>query len=182
MRIVRTINDLKQAVYELFENKISGELATKITDFIVEGVGDKQQLFWQCNVSLNGAKLDMNKIAEFRDVVFQLNDYRQVLKGFVELLLFIKHFEHLSVFFSRIFVAQVGNVKYRGIAQNYSIEQRYFDRFIECIKYCDIPKEYYIPYFLAIFRSGADSLMFIYKKNSLVRYWYKGIVIFGVID
>ena len=163
MRIIRTINDLKQAVYELFENKINNDLAAKITDFIVEGKGDKQQLFWQCNVSLNGAKLDINKIAEFRDVVFQLNDYRQVLKGFVELLLFIKHFEHLSVFFSRVFVAQVGNVKYRGVAQNYSIEQRYFDRFIECIKYCDIPKEYYIPYFLAIFRSGADSLMFIYK-------------------
>ena len=163
MRIVRTINDLKQCVYEIFENKINQDLALKITDYIVEAEGDKQQLFWQCNVALNGAKLDMNKVAEFRDVVFQLNDYRQVLKGFVELLLFIKHFEHVSVFFSRIFVAQVGNVKYRGNAQNYTIEQRYFDRFIECIKFCDIPKEYYIPYFLAIFRSGADSLMFIYK-------------------
>ena len=163
MRIVRTVNDLKQCIYEIFENKINPDLNTKITDYIVDGTGDKQQLFWQCNVALNGTKLDMDKVAEFRDVVFQLNDYRQVLKGFVELLLFIKHFEHVSVFFSRIFVAQVGNVKYRGSAQNYTIEQRYFDRFIECIKFCDIPKEYYIPYFLAIFRSGADSLMFIYK-------------------
>ena len=33
MRIIRTINDLKQAVYELFENKINNDLAVKVTDF-----------------------------------------------------------------------------------------------------------------------------------------------------
>ena len=36
MRIVRTVNDLKQCIYEIFENKINQDLALKITDYIVD--------------------------------------------------------------------------------------------------------------------------------------------------
>ncbi len=164
MKIIRTIDDLKNCLNDIYSDKRGNELAQKITGLIVEQEGDKQQLFLRAFSMLNGDKLNIDKVAEFRDVVFQLNDYKQVLKLFVEFLLFIKHFEHLSVFFNRIFLAQIGNFKYRGTKKMYSIEERYFDRFVECIKFCEIPKEYYIPYFLAIFKSGSDSAMFIFKE------------------
>ena len=64
----------------------------------------------------------------------------------------------------RIFLQQIGDAKYKSSRRQYSIKERYFDRFVEIVMFCNIDKSLYTPFFLEIFNCDARSLMFDYKE------------------
>lgn len=164
MKYVRNIEDLKKYTFEFFDAFLPQALSDQLVNYFLLNMGDGKLLEGQAIAYLSQRKIPEDTVAEYGEAILQLNDYRGLLKKFVELLLKARCYEGLSAFLNRIFLQQVGDVKYRSIKRQYSINERYFDRFIEIISYCQIDKKLYMPFFLAIFASDANSRMFAYKE------------------
>lgn len=164
MKYVRNIEDLKRYTFEFFDCFLSQHLADQMVNYFLLGIGNKQELESQAANILSQSTVSLDKIAEYGEAILQLNDYQDLLKKYTELLLKSHSFEHLCAFLNRIFLQQIGDAKYRSNRRQYSIKERYFDRFVEIVMYCHIEKSLYTPFFLAIFNSDAKSLMFDYKE------------------
>ncbi len=162
MIILRSLEQLQNLVAEAFGKEYSEESAQKIANFVVYGTGDSKEIF-ELAKSKRQAEFDKNVFGELCQVVFQLNDYRLVLKNYIEVLLASFQFESVCSFVNRLFVANVGNFTYRSVQKQYSLSERYFDRFVEIIKYCNIADELLMPYFIEILKSDASSLCYNYK-------------------
>lgn len=164
MIILRTINDLEKVLNDIFTPELDSGLSFDLTQFVVYNRGDKQKLFEQLQQVCKPNTLSQNKVSDFAQVVFQLNDYRLVLKNFVEILLVTSSYEPLCAFLNKFFVPNVGNYRYRSVTKEYSLEERYFDRFVEITKFCSVPQDLFFPFFMAILKSDASSLCIHYKE------------------
>lgn len=163
MKYVRNIDDLKKYTFEFFDCFLPQDMADQMVNYFLLGLGDNTLMQRAANI-LKESQVDIEPIAEYGGAILQLNDYQDLLKKYTELLLLSTRYEHLCAFLNRIFLQQIGDAKYKSTRKFYSIKERYFDRFVEIVMYCQIDKSLYTPFFLAIFNCDAKSLMFDYKE------------------
>jgi len=164
MKYVRNLDDLKKYTFEFFDSFLPTKLSDEMVNYFLVDLGDKDALLGQTLLEISKKPLNIATTAEYGEVILQLLDYKELLGKFTELLLMSKSFEALSSFLNRIFLQQVGKFTYKSIKKQYSIKERYFDRFIEIVMYCKIDKSLFTPFFLAIFNCDETSPLFFFKE------------------
>lgn len=164
MKYVRNIDDLKKYTFEFFDSFLPQDISDKMVNYFLLNLGEGEQLMPVASNYLKTHNQNLQEISEYGQVILQLSDYKEILKKYVELLLMSESFEALCVFLNSIFLQQIGDAKYKSVRKDYSINERYFDRFVEITIYCNINKELFIPFFVAIFNSEAKSRMYDYKE------------------
>ena len=163
MIFLRSLEQLQELFINAFKTVYTESEAKKIADFVVNGSGDAMDIIDLAKAK-RGEEFDKNTFGELSQVVFQLNDYKFVLKNYVEFLLAGFQFESVCSFVNRLFVSNVGNFTYKSVQKQYSLSERYFDRFVEIIKYCNIADELLMPFFIEILKADASSLCYNYKS------------------
>ena len=163
MKYVRNMDDLKRYTFEFFDTFLPQEISDKMVNYFLKDIG-QNSLFDVAVKYFKSTPLNLNTIAEFGEVIMQTNNYKDYLKKYMELLLKAECFEGICLFLNRLFLQQIGDAKYKSIRKDYNIKERYFDRFVEITKYCELDKNLYLPFFIAIFNSEAKSRMFDYKE------------------
>lgn len=164
MKYVRNIEDLKRYTFEFFDCFLPERLSDQMVNYFLLGIGDERVLVATAVNQLKENKIGEQETAEYGEAILQLNDYKDLLKKYIELLLKAECYEQICAFLNRIFLQQIGDAKYKSTRKSYSINERYFDRFVEITIYCNINKDLYTPFFLAIFNSEPKSKMFEYKE------------------
>ncbi|MBQ9793228.1 MAG: hypothetical protein IJW32_05805, partial [Clostridia bacterium] len=164
MKYVRNIEDLKRYTFEFFDCFLPQNISDRMVNLFLLGIGDEQALIPTAINYLKEKGISENDAAEYGEAILQLNDYKDLLKRYIELLLKAQCYEQICAFLNRIFLQQIGDAKYKSSRRAYSINERYFDRFVEITIYCNIDKTLYTPFFLAIFNAEAKSKMFDYKE------------------
>ena len=163
MKYVRNFEDLKKFTFEFFDSFLPENLSEQMANNFLLNLSN-QNLEDDVAKRLEQKDVEIEPISSYGEVILQLNGYKDILKKYVELLLKAKKYEHLCEFLNRIFLQQIGDVKYRSSKKQYSIKERYFDRFIEIVMFCEINKDLYLPFFVKIFNSDSSSIMFEYKE------------------
>lgn len=102
--------------------------------------------------NLNFIESDLFEIA---DMLFQLKDYKFYLSYFLNVLLNSEHYNDIAKFISRTFVNHIGDCYYVSKDESYEFNERYFDRFIEAVKYCEIDNFKIIPFLFYIYHSNS---------------------------
>lgn len=161
MEILKNIEQINEKLIDLFgftEDDLANEVfLNEIMDdgkikSVVASVGDlppKKQ-------TLDG----------LRELIFQLGDYLTPLCNLIKMLLYSKNYELIFSLVTKLFVGQIGKVKYTSkSATNFT--ERYFDRFIEIVKNCKIPSEAYIPLIASIFKSNKLEGLALWKNPAL---------------
>lgn len=87
--------------------------------------------------SIENSNINRNIVENFSDMLFQLKDYRYYLKVVLTLFLKAKKYNEIAYLINRTFVNHIGDAYYIS-GKNYDYSERYFDRFIEAVKYTDI--------------------------------------------
>lgn len=164
MKYVKSIEDFKKYSFEFFDSFLDEEMSNMVVNSFLLDIGDWQSLESEMVEIIKEKGINSSDVCDYGEVILQLSDYRSLLKKFVSLLLRSEQFLSLSAFLNRIFLQRVGNVSYRSMRQEYTYKERYFDRFVEIITYCNIDSELYSPFFLAILSSEAFSPLFNYKE------------------
>ena len=90
--------------------------------------------------SITRATFSKDKIENFSDMLFQLKDYKYYLKVMLDLFLHGKKYNEIAYLINRTFVNHIGDAYYIS-GRNYDYSERYFDRFIEAVKYTGISYE-----------------------------------------
>ncbi len=164
MKYVRNLDDLKKYTFEFFDSFLPTRLSDEMVNYFLVDLGDKEALKKQTLLEISKRPLDVAVTAEYGEVILQLMDYKELLKKFTELLLVSHSFEALCAFLNRIFLQQVGNVTYKSVKKQYSIKERYFDRFVEIIMFTKIDKSLFTPFFLAVFNCDETSPLCYFKE------------------
>lgn len=97
-----------------------------------------------------------NDLYEVCDMLFQLKDYKFYLSYLIQLFLYSKHYNDIAKFMSHMFVAHIGDSYYVSKDLNYDFGERYFDRFIEAVKYAEIDNFKIVPFLFYIYFSKTD--------------------------
>ncbi len=164
MKYVRNFEDFKKYSFEFFDSFLPPDLSEKMVNNFLLDLGDAYELEKQTLSYIKFQPLDYQEVADYGEAILQLNDYKDLLKKFVELLLKSNSYEALCKFISRIFVPEIGDVKYHSCQKDYTIDERYFDRFVEISQYCNIDKSLTTPFYISILNSDNTSSMFVYKE------------------
>lgn len=164
MKYVRNLDDLKRYTFEFFDTFLPTKLSDEMVNYFLVDIGDKDKIYDKILPIILNKPLDDTATSEYGEVILQLIDYKILLKKFTELLLLSKSFNALCAFLNRIFLQQVGNATYRSSKKQYSIKERYFDRFVEIVTFCKIDKTLSTPFFLAIFNCDGTSPLYYFKE------------------
>ena len=163
MIILRSVDQLKEYVGKVFATVFEESKANEISTYIVTGLGDRDIVNGYAKASKQKT-YDDNMFGEVSQAIFQLENYRDVLKKYIEFLLLAEQFESVCSFVNKLFVTNVGTFRYKSVQRAYSLSERYFDRFVEIEKFCDIDDELVMPYFVTIIKSDARSLCYNFKE------------------
>lgn len=104
-------------------------------------------------------KLNENDIVNIVDLLFQVKDYKYYLSYIIQMFLYSKHYTEICTFFSRIFVNHIGEENYTSKKLNYEFSERYFDRFVEAVKMCEIDTFKILPFLFAVFESEKGTVL-----------------------
>ena len=104
MKYVRNIEDLKKYTFEFFDAFLPQALSDQLVNYFLLNMGDGKLLEGQAIAYLSQRKIPQDTVAEYGEAILQLNDYRGLLKKFVELLLKARCYEGLSAFLNSIFL------------------------------------------------------------------------------
>ncbi|MCI5797499.1 MAG: hypothetical protein MR024_02595 [Firmicutes bacterium] len=161
MEILRDISQIENKLKAIFEFDdvfdFEGFISRQIKNNEIENVKVKE---------LSQEEIEKN-IFEFSDLLFQLKNYIFALSNFVRLLLHCNLQIELYHFIKRMFVGQIGQIKYVSSKQAYTFDEKYFDRFVEIVKNCDIEKELYLPFVLSAFESDKSDPLFVWKRPAI---------------
>lgn len=109
---------------------------------------------------------DLHKVGELAELIFQLREYTPALCNYIKLFLYMKEYDAVYEFVSKLFASHVGFANYVSKQDKYSYQQRFFDRFIEIVKVASIELEQYLPLVLdAISRD--DLKIHIWEKPAM---------------
>lgn len=151
MEILRDFSQITQKNKEIFGvafNDVAILDPLSRTDIIklVDGIqiSDKQE--------------ETTKLAE---LIFQLRDYSAGLENYIKMFLFTKYYEGVYFFLSKLFVAHIKGANYTSKNYEYSLQERFFDRFIEVVKTSDLNIFDYIEFLFNI----------IEKESSIISIW-----------
>ncbi len=120
------------------------------------------------------ANLDNASLFNVSDMLFQLKDFKFYLGYVVNILIESCHYNDLVRFFSHMFVNHIGDVNYVSKDFNYEYNERYFDRFIESVKYCGIDNFRIIPFLFYVYNSDINEECHKFYRPSLE--FLKGII------
>ena len=98
---------------------------------------------------------DKKTIYELSEFVFQLQNYKMALKNILTVLLSKGKNNLVYEFISKVFTSHIGDATYSSTAKPYSIQERFFDRFIEAVRFAGIKEELYMPFVLGTFEEGS---------------------------
>ena len=87
------------------------------------------------------------QIEELSLLIFQLKDYIPALCNLTNMFLLSKNYDAVYFFTTKLFISHIGTINYTS-SGSYSYIERFFDRFIEIVKNCNISPVYYIPFIL----------------------------------
>ena len=163
MKYLRNFEDLKKFIFKFFDIFLDSNLSEQMANNFLLNLS-QESLENIAVQKLKNSNVELEPISSYGEVILQLNGYKDLLKKYVELLLKAEKYEHLCEFLNRIFLQQIGDAKYKSSRKQYSIRERYFDRFVEITIYCEIQKELFMPFFVAIFNCDSTSRMFDYKE------------------
>lgn len=159
MEILRNVSQINEKLIDLFgfkeedlENFLNEIMSDELIKNTVENVGD-----------LSGKKAELNSL---RELIFQLQEYLTPLCNLIKMLLYSKNYDLIYDLVTKIFVGQIGNIRYQSkSATNFT--ERYFDRFIEIVKNCKISSEAYIPFIASIFKTEKLDGIALWKRPAL---------------
>ena len=98
---------------------------------------------------------ETTKLAE---LIFQLRDYLPALENYVKMFLFTKYYDGVYYFLSKLFVAHVTGANYNSKNYQYSLQERFFDRFIEIVKTSDLNIFDYIEFLFNIVENETSAI------------------------
>lgn len=124
---------------------------------------------------LENLRIITNDLFEVCDMLFQLKDYKFYLSYLLQILLYSKHYNDVVKFISHMFVGHIGDSYYVSKEVNYEYSERYFDRFIECVKYSEIDNFKIIPFLFYVFFSNPQEAC--YKFLRPCKEFLKGIIL-----
>lgn len=119
-------------------------------------------------------KFIVDDLYEVCDMLFQLKEYKFYLSYLLKIMLYSKHYNDIAKFMSHMFVAHIGDSFYVSKDFNYEFSERYFDRFIEAVKFCEIDNFKIIPFLFYIFYS--KDVEACYKFLRPCKEFLKGII------
>lgn len=161
MEILKDINQIESKLKQLF----GFEIEVDAEAFISRSLSEEEIKFLADNIT--NENLSEENINSFSDLIFQLKNYMFALSNFVALLLTAKKYESVFHFVRKIFVGQIGQIKYSSVKESYSFLERYFDRFVEIVKNCDIDKNLYLPLIIKAFESDKTETLFNWKRPAV---------------
>ncbi len=163
MRIIRTVQDLENAIVDTLTPAIDEMLAVRVARYMIYDEGEPT-IVDEIARKVGIISLNKAKIEDFAETVSQLRDSKDILKVFVDILLKCRQYEQIVVFVNKLVVSHIGGVVYVSKKRDYRIEERYFDRYVEIIKYCNIPNEACSEFFMEIATCGDNSIMYPWKE------------------
>ncbi len=161
MEILKDINQIESKLKQFF----GFEIEVDAEAFISRSLSEEEIKFLADNIT--NENLSEESINSFSDLIFQLKNYMFALSNFVALLLTAKKYESVFHFVRKIFVGQIGQIKYSSVKESYSFLERYFDRFVEIVKNCDVDKNLYLPLIIKAFESDKTETLFNWKRPAV---------------
>lgn len=161
MEILKDINQIESKLKQLF----GFEIEIDANALISRPLSNEEINFLSQNITKE--TLSEEDINSFSDLIFQLKNYMFALSNFVVLLLTAKKYESVFHFVRKIFVGQIGQIKYTSVKESYSFLERYFDRFVEIVKNCEIDKNLYLPLIIKAFESDKTETLFNWKRPAV---------------
>lgn len=143
LRNTKQINDLVNTIFKL-EQTFDENNASFVNEILKE---DKLISLLSQTGKIIG-KEDL--IEELSLLIFQLKDYIPALCNLTNMLLLTKNYDAVYYFTTKLFISHVGLINYQS-SGDFNYTERFFDRFIEIVKNCEISPENYIPFILEIF-------------------------------
>jgi hypothetical protein len=161
MEILRDIKQIEDSLNKIFS--FNSEIDAE--KFVKTNLSNEELKMLARNIG--SITQDTKPIDEFSDLIFQLRNYIFALSNFVKLLLIVKNYEAVYFFVKKIFVGQIGQIKYSSNKEVYTFLERYFDRFVEIVKNCNIEKDLYLPLILKAFESEKTDPLFPWKRPAI---------------
>lgn len=161
MEILKDVSQIAEKLKKIF----GFEINVDVNAFIKSVLSEKEIEFLSQNIK--ETTKENSTIDSFADLIFQLKDYIPALSNFVKLLLIAKEYDLVFLFVKKIFIGQIGQIKYTSNKLSYNFLERYFDRFIEIVKNCNIDKSLYLPLILKAFESEKPDLLFSWKRPAI---------------
>ena len=161
MEILKDVKQIENKLKQIF----GFEIEIDSNSFISRNLSTEELSFLANNIKNDVLKTE--DIDSFSDLIFQMKNYLFALSNFVILLLMSKKYENVFNFVRKIFVGQIGQIKYTSVKESYSFLERYFDRFIEIVKNCNIDKTLYLPLVINAFESDKTDLLYNWKRPAV---------------
>lgn len=161
MEILKDVKQIENKLKQIF----GFEIEFDSNSFISRNLSTQELTFLAANIKNDVLKSE--DIDSFSDLIFQMKNYLFALSNFVILLLMSKKYENVFNFVRKIFVGQIGQIKYTSVKESYSFLERYFDRFIEIVKNCNIDKTLYLPLVINAFESDKTDLLYNWKRPAV---------------
>ena len=131
-------------------------MATDLNIFITDNLPDEEPL-WQSYTTPIIPKIQ--DLTNLSNAILIDADFCEYLNRFLLVLLRTKQYDLLYMFFDKAFISHVCNIIYNSKnAQNYSLMERSFDRFIEAVKFSGIKNIEILPALFDIINSFEGQL------------------------
>lgn len=158
------LKDIKQ-IEEKIKLAFGFEIEFHAERFIKENLTEIEIEFMADNIKVD--KINIESINNISDLIFQLKNYMFALSNFIKLLLVSQNYESVFYFVKKIFVGQIGQIKYVSSKYTYTFIERYFDRFVEIVKNCDIDRNFYLPLIIKAFESDKTEVLYNWKRPAI---------------
>lgn len=151
-----TKDTINKAIINIFTNaKLGYEEINLIGEDLIKFSFDAPNNLDVC-LKINNLKFNDSDLFEVSDMLYQLKDYKFYLGYILQIFLASKHYNDIAKFMSRTFVNHIGDSYYTSKELKYDFAERYFDRFIEAIKFAEIDNFKIIPFLFYIYTSNKE--------------------------
>lgn len=135
----------------------------------------KEEIIKKFAEHIKNIEIQKSDVEKLYKLMYQLNNFDAILCNLVTLFLMAKKYEFIFIIICKLFVSHIGNQNYSSKNVSNSIE-RYFDRFIETVKFAKLQPEIYIPFLFKIFKSDKSENFSAWKNPALEylqKFWNK---------
>ena len=157
MEVLRELSQIENKIKEIFDVSFSFE------DFISKFIPLEDIKNTKIKDSSNKSEI----LCEVSDLILQLRNYMFALSNIIRMMLFCGLEEETYIFVKRLFVGQIGQIKYTSTKTDYSFDERFFDKFVSIVKNCDVERELYLPFVLKAFESDKSDILFVWKRPAI---------------
>lgn len=147
-------------VFKLNELEESASVKNSLSNFSYDFL-DNEELIER----VKNSTLDKNQIENLSDTLFQLKDYKYYLKVILTIFLKCEKYDEIAYLINRTFINHIGDVFYVS-GKNYDYSERYFDRFIESVKYTDISYNLVLDFIFYINQTKSNEICNRYLRPS----------------